>query len=152
MFELGIKSLCKLLPTFLYVLCIDCLKTFISVSLARFDLHKTVFDVSQTSMNCTRSSQCELPLTFWSEDHVVIEVPEHQTNLNTNSTDDKRTSSETDPCGQESLLRGFSSLSHCHQVLLAESVCRPRKPMYLAFLLLAPLMILFCAHIWYVHF
>ena len=41
---------------------------------AKFDLHKTVFDVSQNERNCTESTHCELPLKFWSEDHVVLEV------------------------------------------------------------------------------
>ena len=113
---------------------------------ARFDLHKTVFDVSQTTMNCTDSSECELPLTFWSQDHVVIEVPEHQTK-SINDTVQDPAADGSDPCGQESLLRGFSSLAHCHQVLMAESVCIPRKPIYMVFLLLAPVLILFCAHI-----
>ena len=74
-------------------------------------------------MNCTNSFQCKLPLAFWSHDHVVIEVPENN-NLakkssggNGNDTDE-----DPDPCSQESLLRGFSSLDQCHQVLLAESV------------------------------
>ena len=45
---------------------------------AKFDLHKTVFDVSENAGNCTKSTHCELPLAFWSEDHVVLEVPDHQ--------------------------------------------------------------------------
>ena len=45
---------------------------------AKFDLHKTVFDVSENSENCTGSTHCELPLTFWSEEHVVLEIPEYQ--------------------------------------------------------------------------
>ena len=93
-------------------------------------------------MNCTNSSQCKLPLAFWSHDHVVIEVPENNPTSGGNDTDE-----DPDPCSQESLVRGVSSLDECHQVLLAESVCTPRKPIYLIFLLLAPVLILFCAHI-----
>ena len=110
---------------------------------AKFDLHKTVFDVSNNTQNCTNSDECELPLTFWSEDHVVIEVPENQrapSNDNNNGT-------KTDPCGEEYLLRGYSSLEKCHQILEAKSVCKPRKPMYMIFLLLVPFFILFCANI-----
>lgn len=108
---------------------------------ARFELHKTVFDVSNTLMNCTGLSKCELPLTFWSEDHVVIEVPEFQVPNSQNGTED------SDLCSEESLLKGFSSLDECHQILLAESVCLPRKPVYMLFLFLVPVMILFCAHV-----
>ena len=102
-------------------------------------------------MNCTNSSECKLPLAFWSHDHVVIEVPEHNltkepSGAGGNNTDDEDPDPD-DPCSQESLVRGFSSVDQCHQVLLAESVCTPRKPIYLIFLLLAPVLILFCAHI-----
>lgn len=102
---------------------------------ARFDLHKTVFDVSRNVKNCTGGTRCELPLTFWSEDHVVLEVPEYQNNPDEN------------PCDKEALLRGYSSLQECHQILIAESVCQPRKSMYTIFLLLVPFFILFCAYI-----
>lgn len=105
---------------------------------ARFDLHKTVFDVSRNVKNCTGGTRCELPLTFWSEDHVVLEVPEYQPPVYHNGTD---------PCDKEALLRGYSSLQECHQILIAESVCRPRKSMYTLFLLLVPFFILFCAYI-----
>ena len=66
---------------------------------AKFDLHKTVFDVSENVGNCTESTHCELPLTFWSEDHVVLEVPEHQPAVYKNGT-------VNDPCSEESLLTG----------------------------------------------
>ena len=99
-------------------------------------------------MNCTNSSECKLPLAFWSHDHVVIEVPENDNQAkNSSGGNGNDTDIDPDPCSQESLLRGFSSLDQCHQVLLAESVCTPRKPIYLIFLLLAPVLILFCAHI-----
>ena len=69
---------------------------------AKFDLHKTVFDVSENVGNCTESTHCELPLTFWSEDHVVLEVPEHQPAVYKNGT-------VNDPCSEESLLTGIST-------------------------------------------
>lgn len=51
---------------------------------AHFDMHKTVFDVSDSIRNCTETEECSMPLNFWSEEHLVIEVPE---SIN-----------ETDPC------------------------------------------------------
>jgi len=42
---------------------------------------------------------------------------------------------------------GFSSLQECHRVILAESVCHPRKAVYLSFLLLAPVLILAFAYV-----
>ena len=44
----------------------------------RFDLHKTVFDVLVAKGNRTNTGACEnflLPFNFWSEDHVVLEIP-----------------------------------------------------------------------------
>ena len=119
---------------------------------AQFDLHKTVFDVSSNVNNCTNSTECVLPLTFWSHEHVVLEVPEKQqrpqSQKNDNST--ATTTASTfpyDPCSEESLLRGFSSLAECRQVIQAESICTPRRPIYMLFLFLVPIFILFCAHI-----
>ena len=53
-----------------------------------------------------------------------------------------------DPCSEESLLTGFSSLEECHQIIIATSVCKPRKLIYMTFLLLVPVFILFCAQFW----
>ena len=115
---------------------------------AKFDLHKTVFDVSPNIKNCTGLSKCELPLTFWSDDHVVLEVPEHA--LRKNQTDEDLEDEvvySSDDCDKESLLKGVSSLDHCHRIMIAESVCKPRQTMYMIFLLLVPFFILFCAYI-----
>ena len=95
---------------------------------AAFDLHKTVFDVSPAVDNCTNATSCDLPLTFWSEDHIVVDVPE----------------AEVDPCDA---LVGYSSLEECHKVIVAESVCQPRKSLYMIFLLLVPVLILIFAYI-----
>lgn len=96
---------------------------------ATFDLHKTAFDVSSNVLNCTNTTVCELPLGFWSEDHVVLEVPEE----------------ENDPCNE---LVGFSSLEECHHVIVAESICHPRKSIYMTFLISVPVCILLFAYIW----
>ena len=34
---------------------------------ASFSLNKTVFDVSANVLNCTNTTQCQLPLGFWSQ-------------------------------------------------------------------------------------
>ncbi len=44
-------------------------------------------------------------------------------------------------------LFGFSSLQECHRVVLAESICHPRRAIYGSFLLLAPVLILVFAYI-----
>ena len=101
---------------------------------AHFDMHKTVFDVSPQVSNCTNTSSCTLPLKFWSEDHVVLEIPESDPESN-------------DPCYEESLIKGYSSYSECNRVIIAESVCQPRKPVFMVFILLVPVMILMFAYI-----
>ena len=90
-------------------------------------------------MNCYNSTHCELPLTFWSHDHVVIEVPETQPVTNGSEV--------LDACSEESLLQGFSSVEECHRILIAESICKPRMVIYMMFLFLVPIFILFCANI-----
>jgi hypothetical protein len=42
---------------------------------------------------------------------------------------------------------GFSSVEACHHVIVAESVCQPRKVLYATFLLLVPVLILLFASI-----
>ncbi len=67
------------------------------------------------------------------QEHVVLEVPE--SSAGSVYTAD----SSVDPC--EALV-GFSSLKECHRVILAESICHPRKVLYVGFLLLAPVLLL----------
>ena len=119
----------------------------------RFDLHKTVFDVSDAKDNCTNTGayeKCLLPLNFWSEDHVVLEVPENQPSEDesiSGSSKENSTSDTMDPCQEESLIKGFSSHTDCHRLIVAESVCTPRKPIYMLFVLLVPILILCFAYI-----
>jgi len=108
---------------------------------AHFDMHKTVFDVSPQVNNCTNTSSCVLPLKFWSEDHVVLEIPAD------NAADKSDGDQLADPCYQESLIKGYSSHTECNRVIVAESVCKPRKPLFMAFILLVPVMILVFAYI-----
>ncbi len=63
---------------------------------------------------------------------MVLEIPEEH--------EDEEGSE--DPC--EALV-AFSSLQECHRVVMAESVCQPRKVLYMGFLLLAPALILLFA-------
>ena len=41
---------------------------------ANFDMHKTVFDVANSEEECSNTTDCSLPLTFFSQQHVVLEV------------------------------------------------------------------------------
>ena len=41
---------------------------------ANFDMHKTVFDVANSEEQCSNTTDCSLPLNFFSQQHVVIEV------------------------------------------------------------------------------
>ena len=117
----------------------------------RFDLHKTVFDVNSATENCTDTMNCMLPLKFWSEDHVVLEVPENQPDLNPHESMDSykgnQTRSSSDPCEEDSLIKGYSSHVDCHRLIVAESVCTPRKPIYMLFVLLIPILVLCFAYI-----
>lgn len=116
----------------------------------RFDLHKTVFDVSSAKENCTNTMRCVLPLAFWSDDHVVIEVPEEQPEYqipNTNHNGEDGTTPSPDPCHEDSLIKGYSSYTECHRLIVAESVCTPRKPIYMLFVILVPILILCFAYI-----
>ena len=45
---------------------------------AHFDLHKTVFDVSEPEERCVNTTDCSLHLAFFSEQHVVLEVAQAQ--------------------------------------------------------------------------
>ncbi len=66
---------------------------------------------------------------------MVLEVPD------TGESEDTGTE---DPC---EALMGYSSLQECHKVILAESICQPRRTIYVGFLLLAPVLILVFAYI-----
>jgi len=103
---------------------------------ARFDMRKTVFDVGQSQQNCTNATSCQFPLQFWSKEHVVLEIPDEE-------EEEDATASKA-PC--EAIV-GFSSLQECHRVVVAESLCHPRKVVYMSFLLLAPVLILVFAYI-----
>ena len=113
----------------------------------QFDLHKTVFDVSSAKANCTNTMNCRLPLNFWSEDHVVLEIPENQSDNQLEASKANDTT-YSDPCQEDSLIKGFSSHMDCHRLIVAESVCTPRKPLYMLFVLLVPILILCFAYIW----
>ena len=57
---------------------------------------------------------------------------------------EREETSGPDPCDA---LVGYSSLAECHRIVWAQSVCQPRRAIYMAFLLLVPVLILVFAYI-----
>ena len=96
---------------------------------SRFDMLKTVFDVSHATDKCVNSSSCSLPLTFWSEEHVVLELPQTANSSCEYSTE------------------GLTSYHECYNIVHAESICQPRGKLYVVFLLLVPILILMFSYI-----
>ena len=66
-----------------------------------------------------------------------------EVNRMTSSEDKDREGSE-DLCDH---LLGYSSLAECHQQIMAESVCKPRKALYSVLILLVPVLILVFAYL-----
>nr|XP_053632840.1 uncharacterized protein LOC128688858 isoform X1 [Cherax quadricarinatus] len=75
-------------------------------------IDRVVYDTSDSRQVCTNTTNCLIPLSFWSNEQTLVEVPEENT--------------------------------WDHSYML-DTKCDPRVPVYLTFLILAPLMILFCA-------
>eukprot|EP00092_Neocalanus_flemingeri_P037943 GFUD01041300.1.p1 GENE.GFUD01041300.1~~GFUD01041300.1.p1 ORF type:complete len:517 (-),score=125.30 GFUD01041300.1:18-1568(-) len=96
---------------------------------ANFDMHKTVFDVANTKEQCSNTTDCSLPLTFMSHEHVVLEVPQ----------------SGSESCEYET--EGFTNYQQCNTIVRAESICEPRGSIYMIFLLLVPVFILIFAYV-----
>ena len=83
----------------------------------RFDLLKTVFNVTEAADICINSTNCEFPLSFFSSENVVISVPAPD---NSSSPDWDNT-----------------FVAHC--------ICEPRMPLYLTFIVFMPILFVFCA-------
>lgn len=82
----------------------------------KFDIHKTVYNVSNSIQSCSNAtSECKLPLNFFSNEKVVFELP-----MNSNET-----------------------LWNEEYVVISE--CEPRTAIYLVCVISVPLMILFFA-------
>jgi len=96
---------------------------------ANFDMHKTVFDVSDSEEQCSNTTDCSLPLTFLSHQHVVLEVPQ----------------SGSGTCEYQT--EGFTNYQQCNTIVRAESICEPRGSIYMIFLLLVPVFILIFAYV-----
>lgn len=94
---------------------------------AKFRMRKTAFEVENSLMKCTNQTECNLPLTFWSHEQVVIEMPEYQPG---------RT------C-MENAQNGISYKEGCTSFV--ESTCVPRRSVYMTFVFMVPIVILFCA-------
>ncbi|XP_045114318.1 uncharacterized protein LOC123506353 isoform X2 [Portunus trituberculatus] len=75
-------------------------------------LQRVTYDTKSAVRLCTNATECSLPLSFWSHDQTLVEVPEEKSWNNT---------------------------------YVMDTVCRPRVPLFLAFILAAPLLILLCA-------
>ncbi|KAK8383343.1 hypothetical protein O3P69_011665 [Scylla paramamosain] len=75
-------------------------------------LQRVTYDTKSAVRLCTNATECSLPLSFWSDDQTLVEVPEEKSWSNT---------------------------------YVLDTVCRPRVPLFLAFILAAPLLILLCA-------
>jgi len=95
---------------------------------ASFDMRKTVFDVTSRSQECN-STECRIPLSFMSQEHLVLEVPQQ----------------ENAECEYEA--EGVTNYYQCNTVVTAESICEPRGSVYMTFLLLVPFFILLFAYI-----
>jgi len=96
---------------------------------ADIQLHKTRFNTNRSEEMCLNSTDCQLDLTFWSDQHILVEVPEMD-------------SSEAD-CSS----LGHNNFEQCNYVVVAESECKPRGTVYMVFLLLVPVIILIFASI-----
>ena len=75
-------------------------------------LQRVTYDTQSAVRLCTNTTECSLPLAFWSHEQTLVEVPEDK------------------------------SWSNAY---VLDTVCRPRVPLFLAFILAAPLLIIICA-------
>ncbi|XP_068214817.1 uncharacterized protein [Palaemon carinicauda] len=73
---------------------------------------KVVYDTEGSELVCSNSTSCSVPLSFWSHEEIVVEVPQGD------------------------------SWNHNYSL---DTFCEPRVAVYLTFLLLVPVLILFCA-------
>jgi len=96
---------------------------------AFIELNKTRFNTTASVDMCNNSTDCELHLSFFSNQHVLVEVPDL---------------SEMDP---ECETHGYNNFAQCNYIVRAESICRPRGSVYLVFLLLVPVIILMFAYV-----
>lgn len=81
-----------------------------------FNMQKTVYDVSQAVRQCNNATdECELPLSFFSDQRVVFELPVR------------------------------ANESRWNEEFLVVSECEPRTAVYLLCVLSVPLVILFFA-------
>lgn len=83
----------------------------------KFDLLKTVYNTSDATDVCYNSTTCHFPFEFISDQRVVLAVPTPESN--------------------------YSKM--WDETFIAQSVCEPRTPLYLAFFIIIPFLIMFCA-------
>lgn len=75
-------------------------------------LQRVTYDTKAATRLCANTSECSLPLSFWSKEQTLVEVPEE------------------------------NSWSNSY---VLDTACQPRVPVFFAFILAAPLLILLCA-------
>lgn len=75
-------------------------------------LQRVTYDTKAAARLCANTSECSLPLSFWSSEQTLVEVPEE------------------------------NSWSNAY---VLDTACQPRVPVFFAFILAAPLLILLCA-------
>lgn len=75
-------------------------------------LQRVTYDTKSAEHLCTNTSECSLPLSFWSRQQTLVEVPEEKS---------------------------------WNRAYVLDTACQPRVPVFFAFILAAPLLILLCA-------
>lgn len=75
-------------------------------------LQRVTYDTQAAVRLCANTTECSLPLAFWSSEQTLVEVPEEK------------------------------SWSNAY---VLDTMCQPRVPVFFAFILAAPLLILLCA-------
>lgn len=75
-------------------------------------LQRVTYDTKAAEHLCTNTSECSLPLSFWSSQQTLVEVPEDKS---------------------------------WNKAYVLDTMCQPRVPVFFAFILAAPLLILLCA-------
>jgi len=95
--------------------------------IADIELNKTFFNTNHSVEACRNATECQLYLDFWSNQHVLVEVP----------------SAETEDSECDNL--GFNNFQKCNFIVRAESECQPRGELYMVFLLLVPVIIILFA-------
>ncbi|XP_046387843.1 uncharacterized protein LOC124157289 isoform X2 [Ischnura elegans] len=139
-----------------------------------FDLRRRVYKIKDPIVECHNATHCELPLSFFSDQKVVLELPINQGNTNHsdallingqlaagNQTVDSTTSTKNQPTSTQATTAALRSdkgdnsktetrVEGGEALLWDESyvvvtTCEPRTTLYLCFIIAVPLLILLFA-------